>query len=80
MSAAPAFTRFVVELADGFAIDTDPARLDLAQVHEWLSGDAYWARGRSAATVARAGFAVVEQPEILMLLGGGRRVSASAQR
>jgi len=54
MSAAPAFPRFTVELADGYAIDTDPARLDLAQVHEWLSGDAYWARGRSAATVASA--------------------------
>lgn len=28
-------------------VSTDPARLDVALVHRWLSEDAYWARGRS---------------------------------
>lgn len=39
---------------DGYEIDTDPGRLDLARVHEWLSTDAYWALGRPLETVARS--------------------------
>ncbi|WP_051871870.1 GNAT family N-acetyltransferase [Streptomyces sclerotialus] len=31
---------------DGYEISTDPARLDRALVHHWLSTDAYWALGR----------------------------------
>lgn len=31
----------------GYEISTDPARLDAALVHRWLSRDAYWALGRS---------------------------------
>lgn len=38
----------------GYGIDTDPARIDLALVHRWLSTDAYWALGRSRETVERA--------------------------
>jgi GNAT superfamily N-acetyltransferase len=34
------------ELPDGYEISTDPARLDVPQVHRWLSEDAYWAIGR----------------------------------
>ncbi len=34
-------------LPDGYEISTDPARLDAAQIHQWLSQDAYWALGRS---------------------------------
>ncbi|TQF07806.1 GNAT family N-acetyltransferase [Kitasatospora acidiphila] len=34
------------ELPDGYEISTDPARLDAAQIHRWLSEDAYWAIGR----------------------------------
>jgi GNAT superfamily N-acetyltransferase len=30
-----------------YAISADPARLDAARVHRWLSTDAYWAMGRS---------------------------------
>ncbi|MCI0384261.1 GNAT family N-acetyltransferase [Streptomyces sp. CNQ085] len=30
-----------------YEISTDPARLDAARVHRWLSTDAYWALGRS---------------------------------
>ncbi|MER5885828.1 GNAT family N-acetyltransferase [Streptomyces sp. NPDC001941] len=38
----------------GFDISTDPARLDAARVHAWLSTDAYWALGRSRETQDRA--------------------------
>jgi ribosomal protein S18 acetylase RimI-like enzyme len=34
----------------GFEISTDPARLDIALIHEFLSGS-YWAQGRSRALV-----------------------------
>jgi GNAT superfamily N-acetyltransferase len=34
------------ELPEGYEISTDPARLDAALVHTWLSKDAYWAMGR----------------------------------
>ncbi|MEW2087164.1 GNAT family N-acetyltransferase [Streptomyces sp. NPDC005283] len=30
-----------------YTISTDPARLDAARIHHWLSTDAYWALGRS---------------------------------
>ena len=35
-------------------ISTDPAELDLALVHRFLSTEAYWSRGIPEATVARA--------------------------
>jgi len=35
------------DLPAGYEISTDPARLDRAAVHRWLSEDAYWALGRS---------------------------------
>ncbi|MFI9721272.1 GNAT family N-acetyltransferase [Streptomyces sp. NPDC052396] len=43
-----------VEPISGYEISTDPARLDLALVHHWLSTDAYWALGRDRETVERA--------------------------
>ncbi|MCX5139095.1 GNAT family N-acetyltransferase [Streptomyces sp. NBC_00338] len=30
-----------------YEISSDPARLDAARIHTWLSGDSYWARGRT---------------------------------
>jgi GNAT superfamily N-acetyltransferase len=39
---------------DGYEISDDPARLDLAKLHEWLSTDAYWALGRSPEAVAES--------------------------
>lgn len=39
---------------DGYLLSTDPARIDLDRVHGWLSTDAYWAKGRSRATIARS--------------------------
>ncbi|MFJ3671806.1 GNAT family N-acetyltransferase [Streptomyces sp. NPDC090106] len=35
------------DLADGYEISSDPARLDAGKVHRWLSDDAYWALGRT---------------------------------
>jgi GNAT superfamily N-acetyltransferase len=34
-------------LAGGFELDDDPARLDVAAVHEFISERSYWGRGRS---------------------------------
>ncbi|MEU9128340.1 GNAT family N-acetyltransferase [Kitasatospora sp. NPDC048540] len=42
------------ELPEGYEISTDPARLDAALVHRWLSEDAYWALGRSREKQDRA--------------------------
>lgn len=38
----------------GFAISTDPARLDMAAVHHYLSEESYWARHIPYPTVAKA--------------------------
>lgn len=35
-------------------VSSDPALLDLATVHRWLSTDAYWALGRTREVVDRA--------------------------
>ncbi|MET8229624.1 GNAT family N-acetyltransferase [Micromonospora sp. NPDC005298] len=45
---------FTLTRTDGHLLSTDPARLDLALVHHWLSTDAYWALGRDRETVERA--------------------------
>ncbi|GAA2437700.1 GNAT family N-acetyltransferase [Streptomyces macrosporus] len=37
-----------------YEISTDPARLDAARIHHWLSTDAYWALGRSREKQDRA--------------------------
>lgn len=34
-------------LPTGYEISTDPERLNLALIHQWLSQDAYWALGRT---------------------------------
>jgi predicted GNAT family acetyltransferase len=43
----------LVRRDDGYEIDTDLGRLDVAKVHSWLSTDAYWALGRDLETVQR---------------------------
>ncbi|HET6856774.1 MAG TPA: GNAT family N-acetyltransferase [Streptomyces sp.] len=53
-------------LPAGYEISTDPARLDHARIHDWLSNDAYWAVGRSREKQDRAiagslNFGVYEQ-------------------
>ncbi|WP_213451504.1 GNAT family N-acetyltransferase [Rhizomonospora bruguierae] len=39
---------------DGYELSTDPDRIDVARVYEWLSTDAYWATGRTLDVVQRA--------------------------
>lgn len=39
------------KLPDGYELDDDRARIDLAAVHGFLSEHAYWARGRTLAEV-----------------------------
>ena len=34
------------ELGDGYALDDDPARIDVAAVHRFISEESYWAPGR----------------------------------
>lgn len=41
-----------VSLHDGFAVATDPSRLDLVAVHGWLSSGTYRATGRSLDAVS----------------------------
>jgi GNAT superfamily N-acetyltransferase len=39
---------------DGYWVSDDPALLDVARIHAWMSDESYWARGRSYDTMARA--------------------------
>ena len=39
------------DLADGYELNDDPARVDVAAVHDFLSNHAYWAIGRTRETV-----------------------------
>ena len=43
-----------MDLPAGFVIDTDPARLDRAMIHRFLSEDSYWARGIPREVVDRS--------------------------
>jgi ribosomal protein S18 acetylase RimI-like enzyme len=40
-------------LADSFELDDDPARVDVDEVHRFLSEESYWAQGRPRETVER---------------------------
>ena len=40
-------------LPDGCELDDDPARVDIDELHRFLSTEAYWALGRSRETVER---------------------------
>lgn len=42
------------KITQEYDISTDPVLLDPARIHHWLSTDAYWALGRSRATVDAA--------------------------
>lgn len=44
----------ITNRADGYTLSTDPDRLDVGLVHQWLSTDAYWALGRSRETVEQS--------------------------
>jgi GNAT superfamily N-acetyltransferase len=59
------------ELAGGFELDDDPARVDVAAVHRYLSQESYWARGRPRETVERL---VREAQRVVGLYLDGRQV------
>jgi GNAT superfamily N-acetyltransferase len=39
---------------DGYWVSDDPALLDVARIHGWMSSQSYWAQGRSYEVMARA--------------------------
>jgi GNAT superfamily N-acetyltransferase len=41
-------------LPDGYELDDDPSRVNIDAVHEYLSDESYWARGRDRELVARS--------------------------
>ncbi len=41
-------------LRDGFELDDDRRRIDVAAVHAYISGESYWGRGRPREVVQRA--------------------------
>lgn len=58
-------------LPGGFEVDDDPARLDLAEVHRFLSTEAYWAIGRPFDEVRRL---VDEAVRVVGLYEGDRQI------
>ncbi|MGY0020839.1 GNAT family N-acetyltransferase [Streptomyces sp. cg35] len=44
----------IANRSDGYVLSTDPDRLDVALVHQWLSTDAFWALGRTRETVEQS--------------------------
>ena len=54
-------------LAGGFELDDDPARVDVDAVHRYLSEDSYWARDRPRDVVERL---VREAPRVVGLYRG----------
>jgi GNAT superfamily N-acetyltransferase len=59
------------ELADGLQLDDDKDRIDVAEVHRFLSEDAYWAIGRSRETVERL---ISEASRVVGLYDGDRQI------
>jgi GNAT superfamily N-acetyltransferase len=53
-----------------YSISTDPVRLDVDLVHEFLSNDAYWSPGVSRATVERS----IEHSIVFGLYRGSEQV------
>jgi GNAT superfamily N-acetyltransferase len=58
-------------LPDGFELDDDPARVDVDELHRFLSNEAYWALGRPRETVERL---VREAQRVVGLYRDGRQV------
>jgi GNAT superfamily N-acetyltransferase len=58
-------------LPDGFELDDDPSRIDVAEVHRFLSTETYWASGRPRATVERL---IREASRVVGLYLGGRQI------
>jgi ribosomal protein S18 acetylase RimI-like enzyme len=58
-------------LDGGFELDDDPARVDVEELHRFLSTESYWAQGRPRETVERL---VREAQRIVGLYRDGRLV------
>jgi ribosomal protein S18 acetylase RimI-like enzyme len=61
----------VTDLPAGYELDDDRARIDLAEVHRFLSTEAYWAIGRTREHVERL---VREANRVVGLYHEGRQV------
>ena len=59
------------ELAGGYELDDDRARVDIPEVARFLSIESYWARGRSPDTIARL---IREATRVVGLFQGARQV------
>ena len=59
------------ELADGYELDDDAARVDVDAVHAFLADESYWARGRPHEVVERL---VREAARVVGLYRDGRQV------
>ncbi|HEU5476651.1 MAG TPA: GNAT family N-acetyltransferase [Gaiellaceae bacterium] len=62
------------KLADGYELDDDPARVDIDAVHAYISGESYWAEGRSRDMVERL---VREADRVVGLYRDGAQVGFS---
>lgn len=62
------------ELADGYELDDDAGRVDIDAVHAFISGESYWAQGRSRALVERL---VWEATRVVGLYKDGAQVGFS---
>jgi GNAT superfamily N-acetyltransferase len=59
------------DLGDGLQLDDDRSRIDVGEVHRFLSEDAYWAIGRPRETVERL---VDEASRVVGLYDGDRQI------
>lgn len=59
------------KLGDGFELDDDLGRIDLAAVHRYLSEESYWAKGREYADVEML---VREAARVVGLYHDGRQI------
>ena len=59
------------ELGEGFELDDDPARVDVAAVHRFVSEESYWGKGRPFETQERL---VREASRVVGLYHGDRQV------
>jgi GNAT superfamily N-acetyltransferase len=59
------------ELGDGLELDDDKERIDLAEVHRYLSEESYWAKGRERAVQDRL---VRDAARVVGLYDDGRQV------
>ena len=62
------------DLGEGFELDDDPVRVDVADVHRFLSEHAYWASGRARETQERL---VREAARVVGLYHDGRQIGFS---